>query len=292
MPGSTPASATTEPGRLESCCRPVARPRGRRDAGSRLGVGLAALLLLLALLAEVIAPGDPFAPVAAPLQPPSAAHPMGTDDLGRDMLIGVVHGLRTSLLVAFVVTVLSAATGIGLGAIAGYRGGLIDEVLARAIEALQVVPRFLLAVVAIALLGPGLDRVAVLLGITACPAIARVARAEVLSLRTREFVEASRALGASGLRTLLRHVLPNALPALVVLLSLNAGSAILLEAGLSFLGLGDPALVSLGSLASNAQRFLRVAWWMMVFPGAAIALPIVALGLLGDALNEALQPRS
>ncbi|HUO63847.1 MAG TPA: ABC transporter permease, partial [Terriglobales bacterium] len=202
---------------------------------------------------------------------------MGTDDLGRDLLAGVAHGTRTSLVVALTVTLLAAAIGIPLGAIAAWRGRLVDDALMRVTEFIQVVPRFFLAVMVIALFGPGLDRLIVLLGFTSWPVIARVARAEVLSLKEREFAEAARALGARPLRILFRVLLPNALPAVVVVASLNAATAILLEAGLSFLGLGDPDVVSLGYLANNAQGFLRVAWWMAAFPGAAIAAAVLGL---------------
>jgi peptide/nickel transport system permease protein len=217
---------------------------------------------------------------------------MGTDDLGRDLLAGVVHGLRTSLLVAFAVTVLASLLGIVVGTVAGWYSLALDDVLMRITEFVQVVPRFFLAVVVIALFGPGLDRLILLLGLTSWPLIARVVRAEVLSLRGRQFVDAARALGMGGPRILAREILPSALPAAVVVASVNAGSVILLEAGLSFLGLGDPDVVSLGYLASNAQRFLRVAWWMAVFPGAAIALSVISLNLVGDTVNDTLNPRS
>jgi peptide/nickel transport system permease protein len=252
---------------------------------------MAGALVLVAALAEWIAPGDPFAPAGRPLSPPSAAHLMGTDDLGRDLLSCVLHGARTSLLVAFTVTTLASLLGIAVGTASGWRGATLDDVLMRITEFVQVVPRFFLAVVVIALFGPGLDRLVLLLGLTSWPLIARVVRAEVLSLRGRQFVEAARALGMWGPRILLRDVLPSVLPAAVVVASVNAGGVILLEAGLSFLGLGDPEVVSLGYLANNAQRFLRVAWWMAVFPGTAIAIAVVSLNLVGDALNDALTPR-
>jgi peptide/nickel transport system permease protein len=161
----------------------------------------------------------------------------------------------------------------------------------RVTEFIQVVPRFFLAVIVIALFGPGLDRLVLLLALTSWPWIARVVRAEVLSLKQREFVEAARSLGAGRSRVLFREILPNALPPVVVVVSLNAASVILIEAGLSFLGLGDPDVVSLGYLANNAQRFLRVAWWMAAFPGATIALAVLGLNLLGDGLNDVLNPR-
>jgi peptide/nickel transport system permease protein len=160
----------------------------------------------------------------------------------------------------------------------------------RLTEFVQVVPRFFVAVVVIALFGPGLDRLVLLLGLTSWPLIARVVRAEVLSLKTRDFIEAARSLGAPAARILWREILPSVLPVAIVLASVNAGGVILLEAGLSFLGLGDPHVVSWGYLANNAQRFLRVAWWMVLFPGAAIALAVLGFNLVGDALNDALNP--
>jgi peptide/nickel transport system permease protein len=261
-----------------------------RAPGAVLGLGLALALLVVAVLADVIAPIDPFASVAPPLSPPSRAHPLGSDDLGRDVLSGVVHGARTSVVVSLAVTGLAAFIGIAVGAVAGYGPAGVDDWLMRATDAVQVVPRFFLAVVVIALFGAGLDRVVLVLALSSWPATARVVRAETLSLARREFVDAARALGASAPRIVLGHVLPNALPAAAVVVSLNAASVILLEAGLGFIGLGDPRAISLGYLANNAQRFLRVAWWMAVFPGAAIALAILGLNLLGDALAE-LGPR-
>lgn len=262
-----------------------------KTPGGILGTGLTLALIVLSILAHVIAPTDPFASVASPLAPPSRAHAFGTDDLGRDVFSGIVHGTRTSLTVMLAVVVIASLLGVGVGAVAGYRGGAIDHVLMRGTEAVQIVPRFFLAVVVIALFGPGLDRVVVVLGLTSWPAIARVVRAETLSLARREFVDAARVLGATTSRILLRHVVPNALPTALVVISLNAASVILLEAGLGFIGLGDPRVISLGYLANNAQRFLRVAWWMAVFPGAAIAVAVLGLNLLGDALGDLANPR-
>ncbi|HEU4371439.1 MAG TPA: ABC transporter permease [Methylomirabilota bacterium] len=248
--------------------------------------------MIVAVFAGAIAPVDPFASVGSPLSPPSRAHTLGTDDLGRDLLAGIVHGARTSLLVMLSVTVLASAIGVSIGAVAGYRAGTTDDVLMRLTEFVQVVPRFFLAVLVIALFGPGLDRLVLVLGLTSWPAIARVVRAETLSLARREFVEAAHALGAPAARVLARHVLPNALPAAVVVMSVNAGTVILMEAGLGFIGLGDPHAISWGYLANNAQRFLRLAWWMALFPGAAIALAVLGLNLLGDRLNDLLDPRA
>jgi len=256
-----------------------------------LGFGITGALLAVALLAGRIAPGDPFASVGPPLRPPSAAYPMGTDDLGRDLFTGVVHGTRTSLLVGLAVTVVASCIGVALGTVSGWRGGVLDDVLMRLTELVQVVPRFFLAVIVVALFGPGLDRLVWLLGLTSWPLIARVVRAEALSLKAREFIDAARSLGAPGARILRREILPGVLPAAIVVGSVNAGAAILLEAGLSFLGLGDPAAMSLGYLANNAQRFLRVAWWMVLFPGGVLALAVVGLNLAGDAINDWLSLR-
>jgi peptide/nickel transport system permease protein len=295
MPGSIRAFATSETP-LSGVERRAARWPVRvsgvfKTAGGAGGLALTLAVIVFAVLADRIAPTDPFTSIAAPLSPPSRANALGTDDLGRDLLSGVLYGARTSLLVAFSVTVLTSVFGVAIGVVAGYRAGSVDDVLMRATEFVQIVPRFFLAVLVIALFGPGLDRLILVLGLTSWPAIARVVRAETLSLARREFVEAAHALGASGWRVLLRDILPNALPAALVVISLNAGSVILMEAGLGFIGLGDPNAMSWGYLANNAQRFLRVAWWMALFPGVAIALAVLGLNLLGDALNELLDPR-
>ena len=295
MPGSIPAFDINRrpPPVLESRV-PASRVgllRILRSGSGRVGVVLTCGLLAVALLAGRIAPADPFASVGPPLSSPTLAHPMGTDDLGRDLLSAVAHGTRTSLLLALIVSVLTGVIGVLVGALAAWEGGRVDDALTRLTEFVQVVPRFFLAVIVIALFGAGLDRLVLLLALTSWPWIARVVRAEVLSLKQREFVEAARSLGAGQARVLFREVLPNALPPVVVVVSLNAASVILIEAGLSFLGLGDPDVVSLGYLANNAQRFLRVAWWMAAFPGATIALAVLGLNLLGDGLNDVLNPR-
>jgi peptide/nickel transport system permease protein len=292
MPGSIPAFDISSPAAAVGPRAPrFGLFRILRTGGGLAGIVLLCGLLAVALLAARIAPSDPFASVGPPLSAPTLGHPMGTDDLGRDLLSGVAHGTRTSLGLALAVSILTGLIGVIVGALAGWEGGRLDGALMRLTEFVQVVPRFFLAVIVIALFGAGLDRLAFVLALTSWPWIARVVRAEVLSLKQREFVEAARSLGAGRARVLLREVLPNALPPVVVAVSLSAASVILIEAGLSFLGLGDPDVVSLGYLANNAQRFLRVAWWMAVFPGAAIALAVLGLNLLGDGLNEVLNPR-
>lgn len=261
-----------------------------RTPGGGLGFVLVVLAATAGLLAGVLVGTDPFTAVAKPLAPPSTVHLLGTDDLGRDLAAQVLHGLRTSLLIGAAVGGLAGLIGLAVGAVSAARGGLVDDALMHATELVQVIPRFFLAVLVVAFFGPGLVNLIVLLGVTSWPWTARVVRAEVLSLKQRDFVTAARSLGAGELRVLLRHLVPNALPAAIVMVTLVASSAILIEAGLGFVGLTDPDVVSLGYLANNAQRFLRVAWWMVLFPGIAIVMLVVGLNLLGDAVNELLNP--
>lgn len=297
MPRSTPESATTDaaegrqrPARSASPGRRLLR-RVVRSPGGVLGMAATLLVVAVGLLAPWLAPADPLDPAFTPLVPPSAEHPMGTDGLGRDVLSGVLHGTRTSLIVASLVCLLALILGSLIGGVAGYRGGLIDDVLMRLTETFQVLPRFFLAIFVIALFGPGLDRLVLVLGFTSWAILARVVRAEVLSLRHREFVEAARASGASDARILLREIMPNALPAAIVLLGLLLAQVILLEASLGFLGLGDPNVVSWGNLAAQGRRFLQVAWWLSVFPAAAIVVSVLAVNLLSDAFDDALSGR-
>jgi peptide/nickel transport system permease protein len=255
-----------------------------------VGLVLSLVVVLAALLAGTVGGSDPFATVGRALTAPSRAHLMGTDNLGRDVFTAVLHGMRTTTKVVLAVTALTSIIGVIVGLLGGYRGGIVDDLLTRVTELVQSVPRFFLALLVLAYLGAGLDKLILLLGLTSWPLLARVVRAQSLSIRHREFVEAARALGASDARIIRRHVLPNVLPAAIVVMALTASRVILLEASLSFLGLGDPSAISLGYLAANAQRFLRVAWWMTVFPGAAIALTVLGINLLSDAVNDALDP--
>ena len=216
---------------------------------------------------------------------------MGTDDLGRDVLLGVVNGARVSLLVGGIAAATSALLGTAVGAAAGFFGPPLDDVLMRLTEVVQVAPRFFLAVLVAALFGPSLWYLAVLLGLTFWPQTARLLRAQVLSLREREYVLAARAVGLSPGHILVRHVLPNAASVIVITAALQVGAAILVEASLSFLGLGDRSLISWGYMLNNAQPFLRTAWWMSVFPGVALAITVLGTNLLADGVRDALDPR-
>lgn len=256
-----------------------------------LGAALVLVVLAVAMLGPPLAPHDPFSIDNPALARPSLGHPMGTDPLGRDTFSGVLHGVRTSLVVAGGVTAIAVLLGLAVGMTAGSIGGRVDDALMRSTEFVQVMPRFFLAIIVVALFGPGLDHLIGVLGLTSWPLLARVVRAEVLSLREREFVEAARADGAGRLRIIVRELLPNAAPAALVVAGLLAAQVVLLEASLGFLGLGDPNVVSLGSMASQGQAFLRVAWWLAVFPGAAIVAAVLGLNLLSDAFTDGLGGR-
>lgn len=281
--GSSPRTVDRHPD------RPLAL--AARSPAGLLGVGLLTVVALVAVVGPWVWSADPFVSVGPPLQPPSSAHPLGTDDLGRDLAALVVHGLRTSLVVAMGVVAIASVLAVTIGAVAGFRPGTVDDLLMRATEIVQVVPRFFLAVVVVALFGTALTNLVVLLGLTSWTWTARVVRAETLSLRERDFVVAARALGASHTHILRRHVGPNVVPTTLVMLSVCASSAILIEAGLGFVGLSDPDVVSLGSLANNAQRFLRTAWWLAVFPGIALVMVVVGVNLVGDAVGDAYSQR-
>jgi peptide/nickel transport system permease protein len=265
--------------------------RFRRRPTMLLGLTFTLALVLIALGADLIAPHDPFALSNAVLSAPSAAHPFGTDDLGRDMFSRVVHGARISLLVGFVSAFVATLIGVLVGGLAGYFGGLVDDGLMRLTELFLIVPRFFLALIIVVLLGSNIWFIVLVLSLTYWPLTARVLRAQILTLRTRDYVLAARAVGTPEMRILLRHVLPGALPPVITQASLQVGSAILIEAGLSFLGLGDPNVVSWGAMLNDAQQFVFVAWWMSLFPGLAITLTIIGVNLVADALNEAWDPR-
>lgn len=255
-----------------------------RRTGGRIGLALTGVTLAMALLAPVLATSDPFALSGPALTPPSFVHPMGTDALGRDLFSGVLYGARASLLAAFSVVVLAFVCGTSIGMIAGYRGGIFDDVLMRFTELFQVVPRFFLIIIIIAVFGPGLDRLVLLLGFTSWPVLARVLRGEVLAMRQLEFVRAAEASGASTTRVLWRELLPNVMPSTLVLLGLLFGQVLIVEGSLGFLGLGDPSALTWGALAGQSQGYLRVAWWLSLFPGLAITFAVLGTNLLADAI--------
>lgn len=270
MRSSIPASATAERG---------AGPR------RRLRFAVAAVPLVLLIAAALAAPAwlpSPFAVTNPPLHPPSIRYPFGTDNLGRDVLSGVVYGARASLLLALLVIVQTASIGALIGSTTGYFGGWIDEIGMRITEVFQTIPRFFLAIVVIALFGPGIDRLAMVLGTTSWPELARLIRGEVLSYRQTEYVTAARALGAGTGAILRRHVLPQTVPVVLSYLGLLASQALLMEAALGFIGLGDPATMTWGLLVGQARAYLRAGWWLAVFPGAVITIAVLSVNLLVD----------
>lgn len=259
-------------------------PARWRSFTAIVGFALTAVAVFLAIFGGAFAPFDPFATRFPALQPPSPAHWLGTDDLGRDTFSGVVTGARASLLVGFATAAVAGLLGTAIGAIAGYYGGLVDDALMRVTELVQIVPRFFLALLVAALFGPSLAFLTLLLALTFWPTTARIVRSQILTLRNREWVLAARAIGLGETRILVRHVVPHALGLIIVTGALQIGSAILVEASLSFLGLGDRSVISWGYMLNNAQPFLRVAWWLSVFPGIALVLTVLGTNLLGDAL--------
>lgn len=249
-----------------------------------LGLVLTLTAIALALVGGALAPFDPFATRFAALQPPSSAHWLGTDDLGRDTLSGVLAGARASLLVGVTTAAVASLLGTAVGAIAGFYGGLVDDGLMRLTELVQIVPRFFLAILVAAIFGPSLAFLTLLLALTFWPTTARLVRSQVLTLRQREWVLAARSIGLEELRILARHVLPHTLGLIIVSAALQIGAAILVEASLSFLGLGDRSVMSWGYMLNGAQPFLRVAWWLSVFPGAALVLTVLGANLFADAI--------
>ena len=292
MPPSTRASAFAE---LAPAAETPAVARWRhmvrrevlRQPAGRVGLALVTVVVGMALLGPWLAPHDPFAITGGSLARPSTEHLMGTDAIGRDLFSAVLYGARTSLLVASAVGVIALACGTVIGMVAGYRGGWADDALMRTTELFQVIPRFFFVIIAIALFGPGLDRLVLTIGLTSWPVLARLVRGEVMAMRDLDFIRAAEALGAPAHRIVHRQLLPNVLPTIVVALGLLVGQVLLLEATLGFLGLGDPARISWGMLAAQAQGFMRVAWWLALFPGLAITLTVLGVNLLADACSSA-----
>jgi len=262
----------------------------------RNGAGVASalfivFLVLVALFGPVIYSGDPLAISDSPMLHPGGSHLLGTDDLGRDFLAELVYGVRVSLFVGCVAAFAATVMGTLVGAIAGYAGGWVDTTIMRIAEFFQVMPTFILAVVIVALLGPGLLRVVAVIALLSWPQTARIARGEVLRVSQLDFVNGVRCLGVPEWRILIGEIMPNAVGPVLALGTLIVGYAILLEASLSFLGLSSPDIVSWGRILSVGQRFLFSAWWLSVFPGLAIFLTVLEFNLLGDALGDLLNPR-
>lgn len=276
----------------------LARRRAIRRYGLLwLGLFLVGLAVFAAIFAPLLAVQDPvlmdlgkgLAPI---FQPPSAAHPMGTDALGRDVFSRLLYGARVSLWVGFVSVGISCLIGITLGLLAGYFGGIVDEIIMRAVDVMLCFPSFFLILAVIAFLEPSLVNIMIIIGLTSWMGVTRLVRAETLSIRTRDFVAAARLGGAKSARILIRHVLPNVTAPVLVSATLGIAGAILTESALSFLGLGvQPPMPSWGNMLLDGKESLEIAWWLSVFPGMSILLTVLGYNLLGESLRDLLDPR-
>jgi peptide/nickel transport system permease protein len=269
------------------------RQRLLRRPATTLALGFLVVLVALAVFAPLIAGYDPLTGGDNSLQPPlSPSHWLGTDDLGRDIWARTIYGTRVSLTVGVASALIAVVVGVVVGALAGYFGGWLDALLMRVAEFFQTLPRFVVALVVIALFGTSVPKMIAVIAALAWPQLARVVRASVATLHQAQFVDAARVAGMGHGAIIAREILPNAAAPIIVLGSLDVAMAILIEASLSFFGLGDPNHVSWGAMLNDAQEYLRSAWWMSAFPGLAIALTVLSFNMLGDALNDALNPRT
>jgi peptide/nickel transport system permease protein len=264
-----------------------------RRKSAVLGLVIVVLLVAVAILAPLIAPFDPVQQAYAYVRkPPSMRNWFGTDESGRDLLSRVIFGARASLLAGVVSVAIAVSIGVPVGMLAGYRGGLTDALISRITDAMLAIPFLILAIALAAFLGPSLTNAMIAIGVTATPIFVRLTRGQVLVVKTEDYVEAARAVGNGPFRIAFRHILPNIAPALLVQASLTIAAAIIAEASLSFLGLGQqPPAPSWGSMLNTAQRFLTNAPWMAIWPGLAIFLAVLSFNLLGDGLRDALDPK-
>jgi peptide/nickel transport system permease protein len=290
---------TTATANLGSLAREIspgqrALRRLARRTGAMVALGVVVFFVMLALLAPEIAPYDPVATSwSAVRKAPSAAHWFGTDEIGRDVLSRVIFGSRASLLAGIVSVSISLALGVPIGLLAGYVGGWVDGLISRITDAMLACPFLILAIALAAFLGPSLTNAMIAIGISATPIFIRLTRAQVLHVKVEDYVEAARAVGNSHLRIALRHILPNVVPPLIVQATLAIAAAVIAEAALSFLGLGQqPPAPSWGSMLNTAKNYIDNAPWMAVWPGLSIFLLVLSFNLLGDGLRDAFDPKS
>ncbi len=265
------------------------------SAKSLFGLGLVVLFVLIAVIAPLAVPADYATKMVmtARLHPPSFDHLLGTDQLGRDLFYRVILGARTSIMIAAAAVVMSVVIGLPLGMIAGYYGGVADNVLMRLVDTLLSFPALLLALTISAVLGPNLHNTIIAIGVAFTPYLARIIRGEVLRVAQMPYVEAARAAGTTDLQMMVRHVLPNIMPPVIVQATISLAFAILAEAGLSFLGLGtQPPSASWGLMIQASRDYLDVAPWTALVPGAAVALMVLGLNMFGDVLRDVLDPRT
>lgn len=266
--------------------------RTRHNVGAMIGLALLIFVLFLALFANVLTPYSPIEQnLAMSLQPPQAEHWLGTDELGRDLLTRILYGTRVSLTVAVLVLGLASFVGSTLGAIAGYRGGFVDEVIMRAADIFFAFPHFLLAMALVAALGPGLENAMLAVAIAYWPRYARLVRGSVLSVKENTYVEAARSLGCTDRRIIVRHILPNAITPVMIQATMDAGIAIVTTAALSFVGLGaQPPTPEWGAMIASGRDYVLTAWWIPTFPGVFISITVAGFMFLGDGLRDLLDP--
>lgn len=265
--------------------------RFARNRGAVIGLLILTVVAAIAVFAPLIFPKDPFALVARPFAAPSAQVWLGTDALGRDVAAGLAHGARVSLLIGLIATAVALLIGVTVGGLAGYFGGALDDAVMRLTEVFQTIPSFIFGILIVAIFAPSVQTTVLAISIVTWPPVARLVRGEVMSIRNREFVMACRSLGMGHVRLIVTQILPNALPSIIVVGSLMVATAILFESGLAFLGLSDPNVISWGFMIGEGRDVLRTAWWLSAIPGVAIMLTVLAINLIGEGLNDALNPR-
>ncbi|MFK7892663.1 MAG: ABC transporter permease [Granulosicoccus sp.] len=264
----------------------------RRNLSSVIGLAILLAVIFMAITASFWFPDDPFKLAGKPMSPPGQnSFLLGSDTLGRDVAAGIAHGARTSLLIGALATTVAVLLGVVLGGLAGYFGGWIDDLLMRVTEMFQTIPSFVFAILIVAIMKPSIQSIVIAIAVVSWPAVARLVRGEFISMRNREFVQACHVVGMGDIRIMLREILPNCLSPIIVAGSLMVATAILIESGLSFLGLGDPNIISWGFQIGAGRTVLRSAWWVCTFPGIAILLTVLAINLVGEGLNDALNPR-
>ena len=266
--------------------------RYKRNKSAVFGLGVILLVIIMAVTANFLYPFDPFRLAGKPLSGPGMnGFLLGSDSLGRDVAAGIVHGAKTSLLIGLIATLVAVFIGIVFGAFSGYYGGHLDDFLMRVTEIFQTIPSFIFAILLVAIMKPSIVSIVIAIAVVSWPGVARLVRGEFLALKNREFVQACHTLGMNDLRIMLREILPNCMSPIIVIGSLMVATAILIESGLAFLGLGDPNIMSWGFQIGAGRTMLRSAWWVCTFPGVAILITVLAINLVGEGLNDALNPR-
>jgi len=264
----------------------------RRNRSAVFGLSILVTVILMAACASLLFPEDPFRLIGKPMSPPGEnGFLLGSDTLGRDVASGIAHGARTSLMIGGLATAVAVLIGGVLGGLAGYYGGWTDDILMRVTEMFQTIPSFVFAILIVAIMKPSIQSIVIAIAVVSWPAVARLVRGEFISLRNREFIQACHSVGMGDIRIMMAEILPNCLSPIIVAGSLMVATAILIESGLSFLGLGDPNIISWGFQIGAGRTVLRSAWWVCTFPGVAILLTVLAINLVGEGLNDALNPR-